>query len=217
MNKVYVISLENLKKSFSFEELYNVVSTYRKEKVDRLKFEKDKYLSLGVEYLLKYALENENINYSKIEIGFKENKKPMIKNYKGIFFNLSHSDEMMVCAISDKEIGCDVQRKKKDILDIVDRFFGDNEKELIYSSSDKNTMFNRFWTLKESYIKALGTGLGTGLNEFHISLRDDKIEVKSNKELDTDFYFEEIDIGSDEYNLAICSKSFEKANVIIIK
>ena len=41
MNKIYYIDIKKLQASFTYEELYNMVSLYRKNKVNRLKLDKD--------------------------------------------------------------------------------------------------------------------------------------------------------------------------------
>ena len=105
MKKIYFINVNDLKESFSYEEIYKKVSLYRKRKVDKLIFENDKWLSLGGEYLLMKGLEELKIDYSKIEIGYVENNKPILKNCKQkLYFNISHSDEMAMCVISNSEV-----------------------------------------------------------------------------------------------------------------
>ena len=216
MNKVYIIDISNLEKDFPFEELYTKASLYRKQKVNKLVFEKDKKLSLCANYILRCALNDVGIDYNNIEIDFKENNKPILKNIDGIFFNLSHSKEMAICAISTKEIGCDIQKKSDNSLEIADRFFSKEEIDLINKNNtkeEKEDMFYRLWTLKESYMKALGLGLNMGLSEFQIQFDKTKIKVISNNKYDTDFYFEEIELQNKDYKCAICSKCFDKCEI----
>lgn len=105
MKKIYFININDLKEIFSYKEIYKKVSLYRKRKVDKLIFEKDKWLSLGAEYLLMKGLEELDIDYSRTEIGYAENNKPILKNCPSkLYFNLSHSDEMAMCVISDLEV-----------------------------------------------------------------------------------------------------------------
>lgn len=216
MNKVYIIDIKNLKESFPYEELYNKASSYRKKKVDKLRFEKDKFLSLSVDYLLRYALSEIGIDYSNIKIDFENNNKPILKNYDGVFFNLSHSEDIAMCTISNDEVGCDVQKMANNSLEIADRFFCNNELDLINRQDtfeEKREMFYRIWTLKESYMKALGLGFELGLSEFEIYFENGTAKVLSNKDLDTNFYFEEIKLENRSFKCSICSKCFEKCEV----
>ena len=209
MNKIYFLKINELKKSFSYEEMYNMVSPYRKRKVDKLMFEKDKWLSLGTEYLLMKGLDELNIDYSKIEIGFIENNKPILKNCpKKLYFNLSHSDEMAMCVISDCEVGCDIQKisEKENLFEIAKRFFHPQEVEMIKNSKieEKTDLFYRIWVLKESYIKATGKGLQTSLNEFRICLEENQPKIFFNDALDEKFKFEEIQVEDCNYKSAVC-------------
>ncbi|MFR8179894.1 MAG: 4'-phosphopantetheinyl transferase family protein [Dorea sp.] len=51
------------------------------------------------------------------------------------------------------------------------RFFHPEETRLLKeaSSVDSEILFFRYWTMKEAFVKALGTGLSIPLNDFFIS------------------------------------------------
>ena len=104
--------------------------------------------------ILKKVLKKYHIEY---DIFYNENRKPYIKN-NPIFFNISHSGEYIVCVVSDKEIGVDIQ--KITIKDkVVDRICTTNE--LKYPITPE--YFTILWVKKESYVKKLGIGLSYGL------------------------------------------------------
>lgn len=209
MKKVYFIDINNMKKTFSFEEIYSKVPLYRKNKVDKLKFEDDKWLSLAAEYLLMKGLEELNVDYSKIEIGFVENNKPILKNCpQELYFNLSHSGDMAMCIIADSEVGCDIQKmtNKEDYIKIAQRFFHPEEIQMIENAreDEKRELFYRIWALKESFIKATGKGFRTPLKDFRVSLKNDKPQVFINDKLENIYQLEEIKVGNSEYKSAIC-------------
>ena len=209
MKKVYFIDINNMKKTFSFEEIYSKVPLYRKNKVDKLKFEDDKWLSLAAEYLLMKGLEELNVDYSKIEIGFVENNKPILKNCpQELYFNLSHSGDMAMCIIADSEVGCDIQKMtdKEDYIKIAQRFFHPEEIQMIENAreDEKRELFYRIWALKESFIKATGKGFRTTLKDFRVSLKNDKPQVFINDKLENIYQLEEIKVGNSDYKSAIC-------------
>ena len=107
--KLYVANTEPLKKVSLFEYFYELVPEYRQKKIDFFLQNKDKYLSLGAGVLLSYALKNQNEDESKLLIRYTFNGKPFFENRSNLFFSLSHSNEMVMCALSSKRVGCDVE------------------------------------------------------------------------------------------------------------
>jgi len=90
-------------------------------------------------------------------------------------FNLSHTDGLVVCAFArSQEIGIDVERadRRPEALALAQRFFAPAEAALVAQSSpeEQQARFLQFWTLKESFIKARGTGLSMPLDQFAFSV-----------------------------------------------
>ena len=86
---------------------------------------------------------------SDFEIKKTQNGKPYTN---GLFFSLSHTDGLTVCAVSDKNIGIDAEkiRPVKNGERIIKRFLGKCEKNL----TDKAFLCN--WTQFESRVKFFG-------------------------------------------------------------
>ena len=119
--------------------------------------------NISSEDFLKKILKKYHIEY---DIFYNENRKPYIKN-NPIFFNISHSGEYIVCVVSDKEIGVDIQ--KITIKDkVVDKICTENE--LKYPITPE--YFTILWVKKESYVKKLGIGLSFGLQNVDTTLID---------------------------------------------
>lgn len=157
-----------------FETAYVRASDKRKLKTDRYRFRKDKCASLGAELLLRKALGD--LGISEFAFSFGKAGKPYLAGQNGLFFNLSHSGNYVLCAVSDHEIGCDIEIVKDIDLHIAKRFFHRNEYEVIASQSTdraKRELFFRYWTLKESFLKATGLGMKLPLDQFEIVLKDD--------------------------------------------
>ena len=209
MYKVYFTNINELKEEFSYQEIYNKVSWYRKVKTDKMIFEKDKWLSLGAEYLLIKGLAELNIDYSKIEIGYVKNNKPILRNCpKNIYFNLSHSGEMAMCTISSYEVGCDIQKvsNNDNYLEIAKTFFHPKEFKMIESVNEEEgrEIFYRIWVLKESYIKATGMGMQTKLKDYRVCFDYDKPKIIINDMLLEKLKLEERQVNIPNYKSAIC-------------
>lgn len=178
---------------------YRLLPEERKNKVDNFIFQKDKKLSAGAYLLLDKMLKEENITRPV----FKTSKydKPYIANHENIHFNLSHSGTVVACAVSDRQIGADIEYNDPQIdLDIAKNYFHDSEYVNIMNAEIPSDEFFRYWVLKESYMKYTGLGFQLDLNSFEIMIIDDEISLKD----DTDnLSFSLFDI--DDYKMAVCS------------
>ncbi|XP_038720650.1 4'-phosphopantetheinyl transferase ffp-like isoform X2 [Tripterygium wilfordii] len=81
-------------------------------------------------------------------------------------FNISHTSSLIACGVTvNSPIGVDVEEKqrrlKSDILSFAHRYFSPREVEtltMILDPEVRRQEFIKLWTLKESYVKALGRG-----------------------------------------------------------
>ncbi len=162
------------------EKAYPLVPPDRQEKIDYYRFNKDKKLSAGVYLLLKKMLDEVDIRDFKIKID--KNNKPYISNYNNIYFNLSHSENMILCAISDMEVGVDIEYNDATIdLNIAKHYFFNKEYESIINSDNPSDEFFKYWVLKESYMKYTGLGMKLKLESFEISIENENIKLKNDK------------------------------------
>lgn len=111
---------------------------------------------------------------SELEAGeysviYSDEEKPVLKCEKDIFFNISHSDDYVALALSDSEVGCDIQEIRPYNPKVAVRHYCENETRLIENSDSKDDMFIRLWALKESILKFTGKGLSGGLSSYDFS------------------------------------------------
>lgn len=195
-------------KDLDLEKAYPLLPESRKEKVDNFIFDKDKKLSSGVYLLLKKMLDEENIENPIIET--EKDGKPYISNYENIHFNMSHAGRMVACAISDEEIGIDIEKIDPLIdMKIAQTFFYNSEYDNIKKSDNRVDQFFKYWVLKESYMKYTGLGFLLDLDKFEIILDDVETKVKNQKpelkENEDNVKFSYFDLN--QYKLAICSEN----------
>lgn len=190
-NKLYICNVSKLNDKSLYEQTYKLLSIDRRNRVDKYRFDKDKYLSIGSELLLKYIIKDD---YS---LSYNEYGKPYLNN-KDIYFNISHSGDYVLCAISNNEVGCDIEKHRDIDINVAKRFFNINEYENVLKD---NNLFFKYWTLKESFIKNIGKGLRQKLNSFEIVL-DNKISIKQNINNNEYYLYSYDDI--DDYTYSIC-------------
>ncbi len=124
-----------------------------------------------------------------------ENGRPYFDAEGAPDFNLSHTENLVACAIGTSRVGIDVQ-EWADTLDtekLAARFFAPAEQAAAHDASH----FFEIWTKKE----ALGKYLGSGLSPL---LREDT--EKSAAKHRVTFITERFEIGGKAYSLAICAK-----------
>lgn len=215
MVKVYTAQTDTLADEIVFGRLYAEMPPYRREKIDRMVFPKDKRLSLGASVLLNYALSLEGI--CGYEIAYVKNRKPVLKN-SDICFNLSHSGNVVLCAVADTDVGCDVEEIRDIDMKIASRYFFHDEYKAIAACADpvgRNNMFFRYWTLKESFMKATGLGFELALDDFCIVFEKEDISVRHS--VDSRRYnFREFDLN-DGYKYAVCCSEQPVISEEIIK
>ena len=201
---VYTCDVDFLCDPGAFERALEQVSFGRREKIGRIRFLKDKRLSLGAELLLKAALARQGIE-SLPEIEYQKGGKPYFKDLPNLFFNLSHSGSRALCTLSDSPVGCDIEKISAPRMNVAKRCFCSEEYRHICSlpeGKEQAELFFRYWVLKESFVKAVGAGLGLAFNRFCINFEDEKITVRQNFDKNEySFYqFEQIP----DYKCAVC-------------
>ena len=199
MLHIYWAELETLEDFY--DEKVNMLHQERAEKISAYKMPADRVRGLGAGLLLERGLEgyladlranieaigqdsDNECDYGYvipkdeegryiIHYGYGPQGKPYLIDYPGIHFSLSHSGNMAVLAISDSEIGIDVQERRGYQEKVAKRFYHESEIAVIEAISDpaeKANCFYQMWTAKEAYIKFTGKGMGQDLRSFGVDL-----------------------------------------------
>ncbi len=204
MLNIYLADLTGLEDFY--DEKVNMLHQERAEKLRAYKMPADRIRGLGAGLLLERGLEvyltdlranieatgqgnnnecSNNYILSKDEEGryiirysYGPQGKPYFKDYPEIHFSLSHSGNMAVLAISDGEVGIDVQKSRGFREKVTKRFYQAEEIKRIEATEDieiKERLFYQIWTGKEAYIKYTGKGMGQDLRSFCVDLDCGKI------------------------------------------
>lgn len=113
--------------------------------------------------LLSYGLKLEYNIDGPQDFTYSDKGKPYLKNCSDIFFCMSHCKNGVCCAVSDREIGIDIESIRKAYPAIIRRTCSDEERASVESSSMPDREFIRLWTMKEAYLKLTGVGIGTDM------------------------------------------------------
>lgn len=165
----YRYNINNLTQQ-AYTKWYAIMTDKKQLRIDRLHHEGDKKRSVAGEMLAKKSIaETLNIAPEEIIIKATSQGKPYIEN-RPIYFNISHCEDYVVCAVNEKEIGIDIEKIRDVNLSIAERFFTHSESEYLNSgdTADKNKRFFEIWTAKEAYLKWLGSGITDELSKLDV-------------------------------------------------
>ena len=137
----------------------------RREKIARLRFDRDKLLSLAAGLLIRHAAGDRPIELN-------EHGKPYVRD-GGLFFSVSHSGNCAAIAVDGAEVGLDVEKlPTQDYMKVARRFYHPNELKFVEEADDPARAFTRVWTRKEAYLKRIGTGIASDLKAFDTTSGD---------------------------------------------
>lgn len=161
-----------------YEQLYKIMPPERQKKADRLKNDKVRNRCIAAYALLDHAVGDlwSDIHPQKalpdrpFGICESEKGKPAFTDIP-VCFNISHSGDRIIVALSPLEVGCDVEHKSSNALKVAKRFFSKKEYDALKALHDGEEAAARFtglWTIKESVVKCCGEGIGRGFDDFSV-------------------------------------------------
>jgi 4'-phosphopantetheinyl transferase len=156
-------------------------------RIERFHFWQDAQRSLFGNLLLIEGLKEIGLPDRRLDnLRYTQYNRPYLE---GIDFNISHSGEFVICAISQsKKVGIDVEEIKEIPVEEFTEEFSAIEMAAI--TKDKSfKYFYMLWTQKEAFLKAIGKGLNIPLNK--VSIDENKIRWENK-----DWYLHEIQLDA---------------------
>ncbi len=171
MTRLLLADVTPLEEPEVYERAYAGCSAARRSTADNFRFGKDRRLSIGATLLLDRGLAAYGLKERDMVYGYGADGKPFFINAQDIHFSISHSGNKVAVAFSDREVGCDIEMIGDIDMTIAQLFFSRSEYEALLSIGDeleRRHAFFRCWTLKESYLKAIGKGLTIAPESFTV-------------------------------------------------
>ena len=162
----YTRSVNKLKAD-SFNFFLQQLPVQNQHKILRYRKWEDAQRSLLGKALLINGLQSLGLDeYSLTDLKYTNLDKPYFND--SIDFNISHSGEYVICAISlTNKIGIDVEEIKSIPYDDFTNNFSAKEWGEILKADGFNG-FYKYWTQKEAFLKAIGMGLNVPLKDAEI-------------------------------------------------
>lgn len=158
MTKVWLTHCACLDKQELFLSAMEVVSPYRREKVNHAKSLASKRQVLGAGILLAHALNSRGLREREMSYQIEKSGKPFLKTAPNLFFSLSHSENWALCALGDDCVGADVQTFVKYVPRVARRCFLPKDAARLEKMKEtaRDEEFTRLWAARESQVKWLG-------------------------------------------------------------
>ena len=153
-------------------EHYSIMDETRKKEADALPSALKRKQKIAADMLCRQMI-SEKCGIPENEIIFSKNGfgKPFAVN-ADIRFSISHCESFVVCAVSDNEIGIDIERIRDIRFRAAEKFCTENEINYIGNNLKR---FFEIWTLKEAFFKCKGTGLGADIKAVSFAINSEKI------------------------------------------
>lgn len=155
----------------AFARIYGTLPDWRRRKCDAFRFAADKFRSAAVWILLREMLAARGVDADALPVAENEFGKPAFDPSCGLHFSLSHSGERVMAAVSDRPVGCDVEKVGRVGSEVFEACLTAEERAFcaaIPSETERARTFCRLWTRKESYSKAIGVGLSADFASFSV-------------------------------------------------
>jgi 4'-phosphopantetheinyl transferase len=176
---IWFIEPEAIQEPAQLSRFLQWLSPEERAQYGRFRFDKHRHTYLVSHALLRGALsliaqvEPAQFCFNKNAYG-----KPFLAGpleHQALYFNLSHTEGLAALAISTHiELGVDVENKHRQDMTqaLAEQFFAPEECRVVATIGDteRTEKMLEFWTLKESYIKAVGAGLSIPLDSFAFKL-----------------------------------------------
>lgn len=151
-----------------FNEYLSLLPAHLQKKNSKLFRWQDRHANLFGKLLLQKGLRYYGYADDILqEIQLNIYSRPFLKG--AIDFNISHSGGYVLCAVGkDLRLGVDVEEIKDINFDDFNQIMTCDQWQDIMISKDAKGSFFKYWTIKESVIKADSRGLSIPLSDIHV-------------------------------------------------
>ncbi|MGC5328104.1 4'-phosphopantetheinyl transferase family protein [Brevibacillus sp. SYSU BS000544] len=209
MLEVYALQVPNEMSLQTFSKLLSYVSVDKQLRIKRFNTKKDAYRTLLADILIRLIISDKyELPFQEITFMYNSHGKPFLSLDRGLSFNISHSGKWVVAIVGKRHlVGIDIEEIRPIEMEVARRFFAPEEYSDLKEKDERERLlfFYDLWTLKESYVKAIGRGLTIPLDSFVIQRKDlfGQFVIRQ-KHSPHNFFFQQYDIDK-EYKLSACA------------
>lgn len=168
---IFAGKVSDIMGEFGEKDIYDGLPDFRKKAADACKNQKDRERSLAAGVLLLFSMKNRGISPEEMPL-FGKNGKMFFPKEKRFYVNLSHSGDYVACAVDTKDVGVDIEKIRQYKENAARRICLPEEMQTLFEGKkeeEKNRVFTKLWTRKESMAKLSGKGIAAFLETYENS------------------------------------------------
>lgn len=146
----------------ALESVIDALPAWRKAQVMRIRNEQGRR-NCALAYELLCEMLRERGIATRPTFVYAPDGKPGMLELPELHFNLSHCATAVACAISDREVGIDIETLGRFKESLAAYAMNEAEYRSIMEAEDRDRAFTRLWTMKEATAKLTGEGIGTNM------------------------------------------------------
>ncbi len=170
----YIVDSGKINDGHRPHELLQLLTAEEQKKYARYRKEDAKNNFLCARIILREEFRKMGIPFNQ-EISFNKYNKPFLADYPDFHFNISHSGNLVMLGFSKYPLGVDIEKiitfSKKKLMHLSKIVFHEAEVQLLshHNENEAQLLFTKLWTIKESFIKAIGEGFYADTKSFTIN------------------------------------------------
>ena len=193
------------------------ITSEKYKRLDRLRKHKDRQRLVVADILVRSLL-CRKLGQRNDELVFRTNEygKPYLKG-NPVYFNVSHSGNIVVAAVDDTPIGIDIERMREWDMDVARLICAPREWDMLTCTDGDRARQERFftiWTAKESCLKASGTGFGMLPSLLEIVTETAAVPHGDPVWSVDDYYVKQYSGVEAGYSMAVCAQHAEFAEQV---
>jgi 4'-phosphopantetheinyl transferase len=176
--QVDVWSIDLARSAAEVIALYELLDAAERGRASKFRAERDRRRFIVAHGTLRMVLgEYLGVEPHRLKFDVRPGGKPTLAGdgNGALHFNLSHSEDLALCAVASDEVGVDVERLRPhdDMQRVAEHFFSEIESRALRNMPgiDRTHFFFRTWVRKEAYLKACGDGLARDTTGFTVNER----------------------------------------------
>ena len=200
MTAIYYTYSSEYSDSVPLDQLLEKLPSIFHERARRYRKKEDAYNFVLGRLLLHKVINKRKLGLDIASMYYNEEGKPFLD---GLFFSISHSQNLVACAISlTQTIGLDVEYPRLIEKRHFRSYFSDTEWSNIVADETLHT-FYAYWTQKEAILKAGGVGLDYLLN---ITIQDrGEAILKKKGGVEEHYYTSHLELGDRKAYTCLCT------------